>query len=138
MRIYDIIGDFIGIGVADFKTVHGSWIFWDQSQERLGFHHDLMGIKGGLMIFSFGNKDEKVRRIAHYSHYDLGLLPIFIGTWSLSILNMSRKYSVNSNSGWTSGWTSVQGDFFWSIFKIHPYGFLKSRGFHKSPCSFQY
>ena len=65
MRIYDIIGDLIGIGVAYFKTAHGSWIFWINPTNgwdftmvlcvKVGFkakkHGDLMGINGGLMIF---------------------------------------------------------------------------------------
>ena len=83
-----------------------------------------MGINGGVMIFIRIFLDEKVRRIAHDSHYDLGLLPIFMGTWSLSILNMNRKYSVNSNSE-NFGLNIGPGQFFFDrSLRSIPMGFL--------------
>ena len=94
---------------------------------KLGSKPKSMVIWWGSMVvwwFSFGNKDEKVRRIAHYSHYDLGLLPIFTGTWSLSILNMSRKYSVNSSSE-NFGLNIGPGRFFFDqSLRSIPMGFL--------------
>ena len=66
MRIYHILGDLIGIGVAYFKTAHGSWIFWINPTNAWDFTMVLwvkvgfkakkpwltwMGINGGVMIF---------------------------------------------------------------------------------------